>query len=106
MAIASVAGLPPEVVPAMAKNCVAASSSATKNDGSEGLVICEPVIAARAAVGWATSPPKTSALARAAPAAGLIPGNCTAPPLRRRAQILPRALLGAAGVRAAVAARV
>jgi hypothetical protein len=36
------AGLPPVVVPAIANVCVPASSSATKNDGFEGVVICDP----------------------------------------------------------------
>lgn len=37
------------VVPEIANVCAAASSSATKNDGLDGAVICDPVIAARAA---------------------------------------------------------
>src|SRR5438477_2154769 len=93
----SLAGLPPVVVPEIANVCVAASSSATKNDGSEGVVMCDPVIAALAA-GATTRPPRTSAPRRAAPAALLILVTSTEPSRS--------ALLRAAGVRAAVAARV
>src|SRR5438874_10332959 len=93
----SLAGLPPVVVPEIANVCVAASSSATKNDGSEGVVMCDPVIAALAA-GATTRPPRTSAPRRAAPAALLILVTSTEPSRS--------ALLRAAGVRSAVAARV
>src|SRR5437588_5887635 len=100
----SLAGFPPDVVPEMASVCVDAFFVTTKNDGSAGLLMCDTVIAARAA-GAAMKPPNTSTQARAAPATSLVLGWCTAPPLRRRARILLWPL-GAAGVRAAVAARV
>ena len=75
----SLAGFPPVVVPEIAKVWVDASSSATKNDGSDGAVMCDPVIAA-CATGVAGSAPNTTATASTAAAAALIPPKCTEPP--------------------------
>ena len=55
------------VVPEIANVWELASSSAMKNDGLDGVVICDPVIAACAA--GVTTRPATQAAARAAPAA-------------------------------------
>src|SRR5881392_1673957 len=78
-----------------------------KNDGLDGVVICDPVIAARAD-GLTTRPPRTSAPASAVAATNLIlamreqqgRGLIGAP------STSASCFLGAAGVRAAVAARV
>jgi hypothetical protein len=51
--------VPLVVVPETVNGCETASSSAMKNDGLDGVVICEAVIAAWAA-GATTSPPTTS----------------------------------------------
>ena len=50
--------VPPVVVPEIANGCEAASSSALKNDGLDGVVICDALIAACAA-GVTTRPPTT-----------------------------------------------
>jgi hypothetical protein len=65
MSILLVAGLPPVVVPAIANVCVPAFSSAMKKDGSAGVVIRDPAIAACAA-GVTTRPPTIRAPASAA----------------------------------------
>src|SRR5690349_24497414 len=78
-----------------------------KNEGLDGVVICDPVIAARAD-GLATRPPTTSAPANAVATTNLIRatreqegrGPIGAP------STSASCFLGAAGVRAAVAARV
>src|SRR2546423_13518010 len=63
MSILSLEGLPPVVVPEIVNVWAAASSSAMKNDGLVGLVICDAVIAACAAEVTAR-PPTTSTATR------------------------------------------